>query len=66
MSIVFLLRFPVSAGRPIGVNRAGNPAFDLFPRNPAFCENIPHFYLYFKKDKILVFQITRHYIFLTM
>ena len=33
-------------------NRAGNPAFGLFPAFPHFCENVPHFWLYFETIKI--------------
>ena len=36
----------------IGVNRAGNPAFGLFPIFPHFCENFPHFGLHFEITKI--------------
>ena len=40
----------------IGVNRCAIvreiPHFGLFPAFPHFCENVPHFWLYFEITKI--------------
>ena len=49
-------RRPARRQQRIGVNRPAIvreiPHFCLFPAFPHFCENVPHFWLYFETTKI--------------
>ena len=53
---VFIRQYHVVHGRFIGVNRPAIvreiPHFCLFPAFQHFCENVPHFWLYFEITKI--------------
>ena len=59
--VVPLIGHAVLDSLRIGVNRPAFvreiPHFGLFPAFPHFCENVPHFWLYFETTKIAEYGI---------
>ena len=60
----FALRLSIGVNRPAIVREI--PHFGLFPAFPHFCENVPHFWLYFEVKKsmkiAIILAARRHFV----